>query len=408
MPSVTDTRTLPEIKGRINHLRKSVFRALDQAGPQFDLDRVTAFSGSREAKMDALRGADRELEDLQSLFEARLDLVGTRVSEPSTAAKRRAPNVGRMFVGSEAYKRRGSGRVGPAAELNVDARDFGAGRKSVVPMASPDFLDYNPTVATALAGSQPPTLAEAVPTLPWPHWRVRYLMELEATNTAAPVAEGDLAPEAALDLIDIDRKLKKVRATLPVTTDLLDDEDTAADYVNQRLSMFVMEALDEELLNGSGTGQDLQGFHGLDGIGSETYTAAGATPQTQIAAILAGAGGVANDGEAIADSVVISATDWWTFLAAQDNQGQFLFAPGQPVRSFFGLAPIVTTRQTTGRFLVGALQQHSLLATRPGVELAVSRQHNDFFAREQAMIRATLPSWLMILRPAAFNEITGV
>jgi hypothetical protein len=405
---LTDTRTLPELKGRINHLRKTVFRALDQAGPAFDLARVTVFDGSAEQKMALLRAADRELEDLQSLVEARLDLVGTRVTEPASPAKRRPPNVGRMFVGSEAYKRRGSGRTGPAVELDVDARDFGAGRKALVTMGSPDFTDYDPTVATAFVGSQPPTLAEAIPTLPWTHWRVRYLQEMTATNTAAPVAEGDLAPEAALDLIDIDRKLKKVRVTLPATVDLLDDVDVAADYVNQRLSMMVVEALDGELLNGSGTGEDLQGFHGLDGIGNKTYAAAGATPQVQIAAILAGAAEVANGGEAIADSVVISATDWWAFLAAQDSQGQFLFAPGQPVQSFFGLGPIVTTRQTTGRFLVGALQQHSLLATRPGVELAVSLQHNDFFAREQALIRATLPSWLMVLRPAAFAEITGV
>src|SRR5581483_1900785 len=130
---------------------------------------------------------------------------------------------------------------------------------------------------------------------------------------------------------------------LPATEELLEDDATAAGYINQRLATFTQAELDNQLLNGDGTGQNLLGFHSA-GIGSSTY-APGATWQERIALILGAAGSVATDGRAVADSVVIGASDWWGLLSAQTSTGDFVFEPGSPPQSVFGLQPIVTINQ---------------------------------------------------------------
>src|SRR5581483_3268700 len=90
--------TLPELKGRINHLRGELLTAFDEAGAQCDLSRVKVFSGTTAQKLDRIREADRELNDLQQLVEARLDLVGTRI--PAAGPKAQRVDVGELCVKS--------------------------------------------------------------------------------------------------------------------------------------------------------------------------------------------------------------------------------------------------------------------------------------------------------------------
>lgn len=398
----TDTRTLPELAGRVDHLRSRLFRALDQAGSDFDLTKVREFDGSSSAKLDAIRATDREIEDLTSLVEARIDLVGTALgpSAPSSSRPSRK-SLGERFVKSQAFKRPGSG----TAEIDVDLDELGLGVKSTLTTFSENYLPYRGSSLIEPAAEQPPNLAQSVVTIPWSEWNTRYLEETSATNAAAPVAEAATYPEAAIDLEAVLKRLRKIGVTLPLTDELAEDEQGAQDYVNSRLTSFVQEELDDQLLNGDGTGQNLLGFHSTTGINSTTY-ASGASVSAKIAAALAGAGEVASNGMAIADSIVIGASDWWAMLAATTSAGEFLFLPGQPPASLFGLKPIVTTRQTSGRMLVGALAQHARLFARPAVDIAMSREHSDFFATGKLLVRVKLPAWLAVLRPAAFASIT--
>jgi HK97 family phage major capsid protein len=402
----TETATLPELKGRINRLRGDLLKAFQEAGDQFDLSRVKIFSGTPAEKLDRIRQADRELEDLQQLVETRLDLVGTRL--PASEPKRARIDVGDRLVKSDAFTRWSAKTKGPEVTLDMPPEAFGIGTKSVLSTSTfaSELPAYLPPTLMEEIGLQPPNLAQAIPTLSTMHWRVRWLRELNITPAAGQTAEGDLSPEASLELSNHSDRLRKISVVLPTTEELLEDEATARGYINQRLSVFTQAQLDNQLLNGDGTGQNLIGFHATNGIDSETYSASG-TRQDQIKSILSAAGVIADDGLAVADSVVIRGSDWFGFLATTTSTGDFIFEPNQAPQSFFGLRPIVSLNQQPGRYLVGAVQQHSLLVARPEIEVQVSAEHNDMFARGEVAIRTKLPAWLLVLRPAAFAEITS-
>ena len=410
MPS-TDIRSLRDLAGRIDHLRRGLLRAFDEAGDGFDLRKVRSVPGDTPAaKLDGIKQIDQELNDLMALAEAKLDLVGTRLPPASEPPRRSArKSVGERFIESGAYKRRGQ-----EVAFDVDPDEIGIGTKAVLgsdaSFAGVDGewpIEPERVNRTARAAEQPPTLVQAVPTFPLGGWRARYQEETTATNGADPVEEGDLYPEPDFDLAQVVKRLRKIGVMVPVTEEILEDDEATRAYVNGRLGDFCRARVDEQLIDGDGTGQNLLGFHQVVGVNSQTYTAAGATPQDKIAAILAGAGDVASVGKAVADSITIEAAEWWGLLAATDSAGNFLFNPGTPPASLFGLRPIVTTNETAGRFLVGAMQSHSVLFTRAAIDIRTSSQHDDFFAREKTAIRAKLPAWLAVLRPAAFASVEG-
>jgi hypothetical protein len=410
--SLVKTRSLKDLQGRIEHLRGQLLKAFDEAGPSFDVGRVKVFTGSTGEKLEKFRSADRELADLITLVETRVDLSSTRLPGKGRSGfdlpERKSP--GHQAV--EAFKSpTGKGNRNKVMMTEIAPADLGLGTKSVIALGGTGGLGPVdvPSVTGLMAdlAEQPPTLAEWLPTIPVDKWVARWLQETATDNAAAETAEGDAMPEASLTVQEVLSQLKNVGVVLPVSDELFDDDEAAVRYVDRRLHLFAQERIDAQALDGDGTGTNLLGFHELAGKNESTYVAAGATAQTKLAAILAGAGKVATVGKAVADTVVIEAGEWWELLAARDGQGEFLFDPTSPPTSLWGLKPIVTTAQEAGRYLVGAVRSYSVLFARSVTQLELSREHSTFFTGNKLMLRLVVPAWLAVEREAAFTEVMG-
>ena len=288
--------------------------------------------------------------------------------------------------------------IGTKATLGTDASLAGVDAELPPEPAFPGLI--------GTAAGRPPTLAEVIPAVSVQDWSVSWLRETVNAKGAA-VEEAATYPEAWVDLTRVEDRLAKVGVMLPVTDEVLDDDDRAAAYVRRRLPLFVRERFNDQLIAGDGVAPNLVGFHATSGIQTQTYTLAGATASDKLAALAAAAGKVADAGGAIPDAVVVNPAEWYRdFRGATDGNGRFILGVDGASEPF-GLRAVMSHAQTEGQYLVGAFSEHSTLFTRGEVETRVSAQHGTNFAAGVVTIRCKLSALLVVARPAAFCEVVG-
>lgn len=104
---------------------------------------------------------------------------------------------------------------------------------------------------------------------------IRYIDWDESTTAraAAMRAEGALFPESTAKFIQYTIDLKKVGDTLPVTAEFFEDEALAAAELEMFLNVNVDSVIDDQIVNGDGTSNNLKGL--LASVPTYTATAAG-------------------------------------------------------------------------------------------------------------------------------------
>ncbi len=108
---------------------------------------------------------------------------------------------------------------------------------------------------------QPLTVADLIPSAPTSSNKVRVLVETVASPGAIGVVpEGGEKPEASLEFDEVDEPVKKIASFLPVSDELLSDAPGIQAYLNGRLTLFVRQQEEAQLLNGAG---NLNNFRGL-------------------------------------------------------------------------------------------------------------------------------------------------
>ena len=84
------------------------------------------------------------------------------------------------------------------------------------------------------------------------------------------MAEAAAKPESTLVLALVNEPVRKVATYVPVSDEMLEDLEAARSYLDSRLRMFVQQAMEAQLLNGSGTAPNIRGL--LDPTGVQTVT----------------------------------------------------------------------------------------------------------------------------------------
>lgn len=100
---------------------------------------------------------------------------------------------------------------------------------------------------------------------------IRYIDWDEATTVraAAMVAEGAAFPESTAKFQEYFLPLRKIGDTLPVTEEFFEDMEMAAAELNNFIDVNVNSKVDDQIVNGDNTGQNLKGLV----VSSPTFTA---------------------------------------------------------------------------------------------------------------------------------------
>ena len=229
--------------------------------------------------------------------------------------------------------------------------------------------------------------------------------ETTATNAAAAVAEAGVKPESSLVFGEVSEPIRKIATLLPISDEMLEDAPQISAYLNQRLTLFVKQQEEQQLLLGSGTAPNLQG---LIGTTRTIGTYARGTADDNAPAIFKAANGARGSSSARRRHGRHPSHE---LAGDQDRQGRQGPIPGRrsllrPLRRSAGSDVVVSVQRrralgyagggheaiTVGTALVGAFGEGAAIFRKGGVTVEATNSHGTYFASDITTLRAELVS----------------
>ena len=246
---------------------------------------------------------------------------------------------------------------------------------------------------------------------------VYYPKESSFTNGAGMVGEEGEKPEATLATTSASAPVKKIAVLLKVTDEMWDDFPMLRDYVNTRGRFMVEQKEEDQLLNGSGSGDNITGIVNsspqTQAKGADTNLDAIHKAITKVRTPASNVGGYEPDG------IVMHPTDYQLIRLAKDqalqyygggpfDSGMYGNGPYKELIGPWGLRVVVTTAIAAGTALVGAFKLGAQIWQREGINVAIFDQHEDDVAFNRKTIRIEERLALAVYRPSAFCTVTSI
>ncbi|MBA3576196.1 MAG: phage major capsid protein [Sphingomonas sp.] len=228
---------------------------------------------------------------------------------------------------------------------------------------------------------------------------IEYEREKLFTNSAALVAEGDLKPQSELQFEDAVANVRTIAHWMRTSVQILADAPGLRSIIDQRLRYGLAYVEEQQLLNGSGVGQNLLGLV----TAATAYVAPGgltATSQVDIIRLMILQVALA---EYPANGIVLNPIDWAAIEMAKDANGNYLIGNPQGTisPSLWGLPLVATQAMGVDKALVGAFNLAAQIFDRQDTTVDVSTEDQDNFVRNKVTIRAEERLALAIYRPQA-------
>lgn len=366
---------------------------------------------------------------------------GERRSGPSSALS--GGDWGRRFVQSEAfleYRGRGFNGVSHGVEFSdfiddeMERRALLSGGDGVYTGTGAGALQRPPLQpwVAALNPDRVPRVMNVVGKGTTENSSVDFAQDTSAAGAggvAAETGEGVIKPETALTFTQKTAPVRTVAHYIPVTRQALDDNPMLQSFIDGRLRYGLLRRIDNQILNGDGTGMNLTGILNTSGIG--TY--APGTAEARLISIRK-ARTIVENSELEANALIVNPSDWEKVdLLTAAGSGEFMAGPGRdlvaegllgvpqgspviggqyptPIATLrgvlWGLQIVVTTAIAAGTGLVGAFDQAFTLYDRQETRVIVSDSHADFLVRNLLAVLAEARVALAPVQPKGVVRIT--
>ena len=253
--------------------------------------------------------------------------------------------------------------------------------------------------------TRPIELIDILPTSRTGNAQVTYMEETTRVHGAAEVAEGGDYGESEFVFTEKSSPVRKIGDSLPVTDEQLEDVPFMGSYINGRLSFGCRQRLDGQALVGDGLGSNLRGIKNVVGIQVQPR---GADPVPDVFYKMMTK--IRLNGRAVPTHHVMHPLDWEGIRLLRTVDGIYIFgAPSEagPDR-LWGLPVAQNSADAQGTGYTGSFQQAWIsLVERRGVDVQIGYV-NDQFKKGQRTVRADLRTALVVFRPPAFCQGTGL
>jgi HK97 family phage major capsid protein len=179
-------------------------------------------------------------------------------------------------------------------------------------------------------------------------------------------------------------------------------------YIDARLMLGLDLTEEDQLLNGSGTGANIQGLMNRSNL-TATETRAGSV--TNAEAIFIEIMKVFNASFVMPTGTIINPANWQTIQLSKDGEGRYYGAgpfAGAQTPTLWGLPAVVTPSIVANTALTGAFSSAAQVFRKGGVRIEASNSHQDFFVRNLTAIRAEKRLALAVYRAGAFGKIDSL
>lgn len=450
--TVLDDR-VKELSDRIKDKRSeaqkkwAAFEKLRDELAASDTDAFDPKSDGFQKAHDAHREYGELADDLHSLEEQRESLWAMTSergkTDPRTPERQAREGVkdglrsreafGARVVASEAYKQ--------AVAAGVATSSTSVGKIGLGEMMSREEFVAEITNAWAIVSGDPASAGDlippATPSFITPRDRpllltdlvmvgatdsdeVPYVVETGFTNNAAFVAEatsdapigdgtggtvtsaaGGVKPQSALTYEKKSESVKTLAHWIAQTRRILADAPRLASLIDGRLRYGLARVLDQQMVTGDGTGENLAGIINTPGIqthakGSDTMIDAIFKALTLVRLAFFEP-----------TAVGINPLDWQGIRLSKDSNGQYLY--GSPAfngpETAWGVPTVQGAQFPQTHPIVGEFRTAELYI-REGIQVLASDSHADFFVRNLIALLAEMRAAFVVPQPEAFCEIT--
>lgn len=244
---------------------------------------------------------------------------------------------------------------------------------------------------------------------------VTYFVEGPVTGTPTAVGEGAAFPvlEFGEPVANTDA-LKKIGCVYKDTDELLSDAARLAQSIDNRAEYLLDITVEDQLLSGDGTGNNIQGLLNRSGLQTATAT----SMEAAIKAIKKAKVGVKKNTPGFrADGLLINDEDWDELTNAQDANKQFL--AGGPFYGAYGsnngpaeepplwgLRVVPTQAIPKGTMVVGAFKLGGSVIRKGGRVIDMTNSDGNDFDNGIVAFRPFERLALAVRYPAAFVKLT--
>lgn len=225
----------------------------------------------------------------------------------------------------------------------------------------------------------------------------------EANVTTYSGATGEVSgykPEGKLAFETVQEPVKTIAVWIPATTRALSDASQIRGIIDAELRDDLMEELEDQIINGDGTGENYTGIFNTSGILTQAWDTDLLTTARKAITYLE------VTGRAAPTAWVLHPEDWETIELLTDGESRFYWggplATGQ--RRLWGVPVVTSQTLTAGTALMGDFRK-AVLWDRQQASIQVSNSHADFFIRNMIAILAEMRAAFGVIRPSAFVEV---
>ena len=236
---------------------------------------------------------------------------------------------------------------------------------------------------------------------------VEFVRVTGETNAAAPVAEATAAsgssgvkPESAFTLERVSAPVRTIAHWIPATKRAVSDASQLRTLIDSFLRFGLEEELEDQMVNGDGTGENFTGFGNVSGVQAQAWATNILTTTRQARRK------VRTVGRRIPNAFILNPLDWEIIDLLQDNEARYY--SGGPfdmmTPRLWGLPVVESEAVPSGVGYVGDFSV-CVLWDREQATIQVSDSHSDFFVRNLVAILAEMRAAFGVLKPNALVEI---
>lgn len=395
----------------------------------------------RQTVADLLNGAKqikarvKELEDDQAMRQQIADLgegIAVLGANGNTNAngeqRRRILSLGEEFTSAKAF-RDWLKSVAPSGHIPdskkglssppVELGDMGLFRKAVVTggdtSSAGAFVTSDRTSIYEPLGRNTLTLRDLVSVRQTESDTVEFVRQTTQVTQAAPVPESNVTdftggigqvsgkkPEGSIAFERVTEQVKTIAVWIPATKRALSDAAQLRGLIDQELRADLDEELENQMLNGDGTGENFTGLTSTSGVLAQAWhTDILVTTRKAVTNLLM-------NGKQRPSAWLFNPEDWEgiELLRTDSGAGDFIYG-GPMARStptLWGVPVVQSFFQAQGSAWLGNWSK-AVLWDREQANISVSDSHSDFFIRNMVAILAELRAAFGVIRPTAFVEV---
>ncbi|WP_208543753.1 phage major capsid protein [Rathayibacter sp. VKM Ac-2804] len=404
-----------------------------------DLTHEEVAAASTHLKSYEAAKADFEKGQSSAEVKAALAAIGIDLGLEQTPERKNAPgdfiaptrgkSIGQLFTESVEYdammKSFPDGRISSKARVQSQPLGLKALLTGTSSTSGGAFVTNDRQSDFELLGRRPLALRDLISVRQTTSDTVEYVRQTaqlnsadvvaEATSSAAPTAPGAAGPlvlaagggykpEGSMAFEQVTETVKTIAEWVPATKRGLADAGQLRGLIDQELRDDLAETEEDEIVNGSGTGEHLRGILSTSGIQAQGYSSTVAGLDPLLETTLLAQTKVKTVGRSRPTGYLMNPTDWEKIQLARLAKNPQNEATAGAIPTLHGLPVVESEAVASGVALVGDFRK-AVLWDREQASITATDSHADFFIRNLVAILGEERVAFGVLRPKAFVTI---